>query len=189
MVSKFHWLALWGCSVFPFSNPLRDCVLSTAPSQFFDLSKFHLLNSFILESALAGKNTTKWARGWLESAGTDIVMSSFYQALEGKKENKSGVFRPAGCDEKLQSLGTVNATQSGFRYGVRCGAWTAGMLRLPGRSLQHPYKTRSLPCLMQHCPLTQSKITFSVCIALFEGLFWGGFVLLLLASHQKAFDP
>lgn len=171
MVSKFHWLALWGCSVFPFPNPLRDCVLSAAPSQFFALSKFHLLNSFILESALAGKNSTKWARGRLESAGADIVMSSFYQALEGKKENKSGVFRPAGCAEKLQSLGTVNATQSGFRYG----ASIAGMLRLPGTSLQHPYKTRSLPCLMQHSPLTHSKITFCVYTALFEGLFLGWF--------------
>lgn len=37
-------------------------------------------------------------------------MSSFYQAQEGKKENKTGVLRPAGCPEKLQSLGAVNAT-------------------------------------------------------------------------------
>lgn len=68
---------------------------------------------------------------------------------------------------------------------VRYSAWTAGMFRLPGMSLQHPYKTESLPCLTQHSPLIHSKITFSVCTALFEGLFWGGFALLLLASRQN----
>lgn len=41
-------------------------------------------------------------------------MNSFYHAQEGKKENETGVLRPAGCAEKVQSLGAVNATQSGL---------------------------------------------------------------------------
>lgn len=68
---------------------------------------------------------------------------------------------------------------------VRYGGWTAGVLRLPGMSLQHPFKIGTLPCLMKHSSLIHSKITFSVCTALFEGLFWDGFALLLLASRQN----
>lgn len=68
-----------------------------------------------MEPALAGeRKNSKWARGWLEFAGDDTAVSSFYQAQEGKKENKIGVLRPVGCAEKLQSSGAVNATQSGL---------------------------------------------------------------------------
>lgn len=106
----------WHCgdAVSRFPELLRDTVLSVIPSQFFLLPKFHPFNSVILEPTLAGERKhSKWAKGWLEFAGDDTAMSSFYQAQEGKKKNKTGVLRPAGC-ANLQSLGAVNATQSGL---------------------------------------------------------------------------
>lgn len=108
-----------------------------------------------------GQRMTGVCRGW-------HCCEQFLPGSGRKKENKTGVLRPAGCAEKLQRLGAFNATQSGC---VRYGAWTAGVLRLAGMSLPHPYKTGSLPCLTQHSPLIHSKNTFRVCTALFEGLF------------------
>lgn len=62
-----------------------------------------------------------------------LRMRSMSQAQGGTKGNKTGVLRPVGCAEEMQSLRAVNATWLSLGC-VRNGAWTAGVL-----SLQRPY--------------------------------------------------
>lgn len=139
-VSKLHLLASWKCSAHPLPHAtVRQCPWCHPFTIFFHFPRSIYSTASFWSLKLPGRRTP--ASGLEEDRspqGMTPQTSSIYQAQGGKKGNETGVLRPVGCAEEVPSLGAVNATR--WCLGcVRYTARTAGVLRLPGVTLQHSY--------------------------------------------------